>query len=287
DQEAGQEADQEAAVVRITVTSGLVSTLDPVASGPVYLVTPETFQCAVLTVIPNKHVQFDPDPDPSRLGLVNLKYAPDSEQPLDAGGNPIVPNTDFGAGPAGLAPADFQPAVTMSLSSPTDSVMHAYRRFSNAPKALWEKKEFAHGVPVVDPATGLTDASITDALTGFALIPYLEPDDRTLPVPLESLLATRGRDKPFAWSTGVPPGSNPFSDQTVTDTIDAPTVSGVRRALLDALAGQGITVDTNVNVRQLADPATTYLEAAPRLRLLGGPPRPAGERPREQEGTRS
>jgi hypothetical protein len=279
--------DKAAAVVRITVTSGLVSTLDPVATGPVYLVTPETFQCAVLTVIPNKHVHFLPDPDPSRHGLVNLDYAPDSEQPLDPDGNPIVPNTDFGAGPAGLAPAVFQPAITMSLSSSTDSVMHAYRRFSNAPKALWEKKKFANGVPEVDPVTGLTDASITDALTGFALIPYLEPDDRTLPVPLESLLATRGRDKPFGWSTGVPPRTNPFSDQTVTDTIDTPVVSGVRRALLDALAGQGITVDTNVNVRQLADRATTYLEAAPRLRLLGGPPPLVAERPRDQEGARS
>lgn len=283
---AGADPDPGAAVVRITVTSGLASTLEPVATGPVYLVTPETFQCAVLTVIPNKHVTFLPDPDPARHGLVNLGYAPDSEQPLGPDGNPIIPNTDFGAGPAGLAPADFQPGITMSLSSPTDSVLHAYRRFSNAPKALWEKKKFANGVPEVDPATGLADTSITDALTGFALIPYLEPDDRTLPVPLESLLATRGRDKPFAWSTGVPPDSNPFSDQTVTGTIGAPAVAGVRRALLDALAGQGVIVDPDVNVRQLADPATTYLEAAPRLRLLGGPP-PAGERPRDEEGARS
>jgi hypothetical protein len=264
--------DGEAAVVAITVTGGLARTLDPVPAGPVYLVTPETFQATVRTVIPSKHVVFQPDPDPSRPGLVNLAYAPDSEQPLDKNGNPIVPNTDFGVGPAGLPAADFQPEIALELSSPTTSVLHAYRRFANAPKALWEKKNFDNGVPVVDPATGLTEATIPDALTGLALIPYLDREDRTVPVPLESLLATRGRDKTFGWSPGLPPASNPFTDQTVAGTIGTPVVTAVRRALLDAVAGQGLTVDPDVNVSRLASPATTDLQAPPRLRLLGGPP---------------
>lgn len=262
--------DDDAAVVRITVADGLVRELESTSTGPVYLVTAEAFRATVLTVIPNKDVTLDHDP--ARPGLPNLAYAPDAEQPHDEDGRLIVANTDFGAGPAGLPPSVFQPAVTVSLRSATSSVLHVLRRFSNAPKALWENKSFDNGVPNVDPATGLTQTSVRDTLTGLDLVPYLAHEDRTVPVPLESLLATRGRARTFRWSPGVPPATNPFTDQTVVDTIANPTVATVRRALLDALAGQDITVDPDVDVARLADPATTDLEAAPRLRLLGGPP---------------
>jgi hypothetical protein len=234
-------------------------------------VTAETFHCSVSTVIPNKSVTLGTDP--SQPGFGNLAYAPDAEQPHDKDGHLIVPNTDFGAGPAGLSPQQFRPAVTMRLAARTSSVLHVLRRFSNAPKALWEKKNFSNGVPSVDPATGLTEATIPDALTGFELVPYLRHEDMTVPVPLESLLATRGRAKQFRWSLGVPPAANPFTDQKVVDTIDDPTAAGVRLTLLEALAGQDVVVDPHVNVTRLADPATIDLEAPPRLRLLGGPPR--------------
>jgi hypothetical protein len=261
-----------AAVVQITVLDGLVRTLDTAPAAPVYLVTAETFQCAVLTVIPSKHVAFDTDPDPRQPGLANIQYAPDSEQPHDEHGNLIIPNTDFGAGPAGLQPDSFQPALSLKLGSPTTSVLHAYRRFSNAPRALWENKKFDNGVPQVDPATGLTDTTIPDALTGLTLIPYLDREDWPLPVPLASLLFSRGAEVPFGWSPGVPPASDPFTDETVAGTIGTEVVNDVREALLEALAGQGIAVTTDVDVSRLADPATIDLQAAPRLRLLGEPP---------------
>jgi hypothetical protein len=88
-------------------------------------------------------------------------------------------------------------------------------------------------------------------------------------VPLESLLSSRDGQQSFGWSPGVPPSSDPFTDQTVAGTIIAPAVAGVRRALLDALAGLGVTVTTTVDVSRLAREATTDLQAAPRLRLLG------------------
>ena len=262
-----------AAVVQVNVTSGLVRELEPTADGPVYLVTAETFQCAVLTVIPSKEVVFEPDPDPAEPGLRNIAYAPDSEQPADSGGAAIEPNTDFGAGPAGIPPAEFQPVLTLSLSSPTTSAVRAYRRLSSAPKALWENKRFdpRTGVPQVDPATGLTEATIPDVLTGLTLVPYLDRPDRTLPVPLESLLFSLDVRQPFAWSPGVPPDSDPFTDQTVAGTIANPGVAAVRAALLDALAGQHVPVNTTVDVSRLASEATTDLQAPPRLRLLGGP----------------
>jgi hypothetical protein len=261
------------AVVQINVISGLVRMLEPTAGGPVYLVTAEKFQCAVLTVIPSKLVAFETDPDPGQRGLVNVAYAPDSEQPAGSDHKPIDPASDFGAGPAGLPSASFQPKLTLSVSSPTTSILHAYRRFTGAPKALWENKSFDHnGVPHVDPKQGLTDSTIPNALTGLTLIPFLDRPDRTLPVPLESLLFTLDAEEAFAWSGATPPASDPFTDQTVAGTIATTTVAAVRNALLGALAGQGVSVSTSVDVSRLADPARTDLEAAPRLRLLGEPP---------------
>lgn len=262
------------AVVQITVISGLTRQLKPAANGPVYLVTAETFQCAVLTVVPNKDVVFEPDPDPKQPGFVNLRYAPDSEQPHGADGRPIVPTTDFGAGPAGVRSADFTPVLTLSLASAEESVLHAHRRFSDAPKALWENKTFdpgGHGVPQVDPATVMTESTIPDTLTGLTLVPYSDRPDRTLAVPVESLLFTLDAEKNFAWSPGVPPTADPFIDETVAGTIAAQRVAEVRSKLLAALNGQGVTVDPTVDVARLASPSSTDLEAAPRLGLLGGP----------------
>ena len=252
----------QSAVVQITVTSGLVRTLDPAPDHPVYLVTAETFQCAVLTLIPSKHADARSDPC-----LVLLE----SEQPIGKDGKTIIPATEFGAGPAGLAPAAFQPTLTLTLTvSPSaDSVLHAYRRFTNAPKALWEHKSFDNGVPRVDPASGLTQATIPNALTGFTLIPYLDREVPTVPTPLESLLFTHdAQEQRFGWSPGAPPASDPFTDQTVAGTIATPGVADVRAALLDALRDQDVRVTTAVDVSGLAR-ATAGDQVAPRLRLLG------------------
>jgi hypothetical protein len=264
-----------AAVVQINVTSGLVKTLDPTPVAPVYLVTAETFRCTVLTVIPSKKVEF---PTPA-----SLTYAPDREQPLDQDGNPITAATGFGAGPAGLPAAQFQPALTVAVSTQATSILHAYRRFAGAPKALWENKSFdpKRGTPHADPATALTDATIPNALTGLTLAPYLDDQDgpSPVPVPVESLLFDQHAQQRLTWSPGVPPASVPFTDQTVADTVTRPKVTRVRRALLDALAGQGVAVTTAIDVSRLANPATTDLRTEPRLRLLGeAPGRPVTEK---------
>jgi uncharacterized protein DUF6603 len=257
-----------AAVVQINVTSGLVKTLDPAPDAPVYLVTAETFRCTVLTVIPSKKVEF---PTPA-----SLAYAPDREQPLDQDGNPVTVATGFGAGPAGLPAAQFQPTLTVALSTPAASILRAYRRFAGAPKALWENKSFdsRRGTPHADPATALTEATIPNTLTGLTLAPYLDDQDGPppVPVPVESLLFDQHAQRRLTWSPGVPPASDPFTDQTVADTVTRPDVARVRLALLDALAGQGVGVTTAVDVSRLASPAATDLLAAPRLRLLGEPP---------------
>jgi hypothetical protein len=215
----------------------------------------------VLTVIPTKSVAFSSS---------NLAYAPDARQPLDDHGNPIQPNIEFGAGPSNLSPEQFQPGLTLGLTSDTPSVMHAIRRLSNAPKALWENKTFdPNGVPNVDPSKALTQSTIPDALVGLTLIPYTSNVDYTRSVPLESLLFTLDDIEPFAWSPGVPPTTDPFTDQTVAGTIAAPAVNKVRGMLLGALAAQGVIVDTTVDVSRLANPDNDDLQAAPRLQLLG------------------
>ena len=89
-------------------------------------------------------------------------------------------------------------------------------------------------------------------------------------MPLESLHFTLDDNvQPFAWSPGIAPTSDTFTGQTVAGTITAAAVDGVRSLLLGAMAAQGVTVGTTVDVANLAHPANNDLQAAPRLRLLG------------------
>jgi len=252
-------------VVQINVTAGLTRTLVTDPANPWLLVDAETVEVAVLTVIPSKQITLAEDPD--RPGFHNLAWAP--QQPT-RGGAPITPNTAFGCGPANLSPAAFQPGLTLSLASQEDSVFHATQQLASAPKALWQNQTFtSHGVPRIDPKTGLVDTTIPDTLAGVALVPYLDRPDHTTPVPLSSLLYTLDDVQPFAWSPGVPPTSDPFTDQTVAGTIATPIVTAVRTTLLEALAGQGIAIDAVVSIAELANPGGDDLQAAPRLRLLG------------------
>jgi hypothetical protein len=256
------------ACTQINVTTGLTRTLPANANVPVYLVNGTTFQCTVLTVIPNKTVTFDPNP--SNPQDQNIQYAPDGQQP-NVKGVPIQPNTDFAAGPADISAADFQPTLELSLTTTnTDSVLLAIRRLTNAPKAFWETKAFdANGVPKTDPSTVLTESTIPNALVGFTLIPQVTQKDYTRPVPMDTLLFGLDDFEPFAWSPGVPPTTDSFTDQTVADTIMSSNVVTMRLALLGALAAQGVTVDQTVNVQSLQDAANNDLDAAPRLQLLG------------------
>ena len=225
--------------------------------------TAETFQCAVLTLIPSKHADARSDPC---LALL------ESEQPIGKDGKTIIPATEFGAGRAGLVPAAFQPTLTLTLTvSPSaDSVLHAYRRFTNAPKALWEHKSFDNGVPRVDPASGLTQATIPNALTGFTLIPYL---DREVLRPSRPRLSrccsrTMRRNNGSAGARARRPHLTRSPIRRWRGTIATPGVADVRAALLDALRDQDVRVTTAVDVSGLAR-ATAGDQVAPRLRLLG------------------
>jgi hypothetical protein len=259
---AADDSDTQPAVVQINVSQGLIRTLDATADDPQYLVNSQTFQCVVITQIPVKQTTFS--------GAVSLA----SQQPTDSQGNPIEPNTNFGVGPAAILPADFQPELTLTLTvePKTESQLAAVYRLGNSPKALWENKTFdGNGVPQVDPGKALTDATVTNTLQGYTLIPVVTPPDHTLPIPVEALLFDLdvAHIQPFAWSTPTVPTTDPFTTETVASTINTAGVTGVRNQLLVALQQQGITLNPQINVASLANPANNDLMAPPRLRLLG------------------
>lgn len=255
----GDAASGPPAVVQVAVTRGLRKTLDATPSHPWYLVSSEAFQCQVTTAIPFKSATWG--------GIAS--QAPDAQQPHDASGALIQPNTSFSAGIAGIAAGDFNPALSIQVESGEDSSLLGVRVLRNAPKALWETKNFSNGVPQEDPATALTQTTIPNALSGFVLIPEAPEPDHTLEIPLPVLEFTLEDVQPFAWSTPAYATTDPFTTQTVAGTITSPAVAGVRAAILGALAGQSLPVDTSVAVQGLANPANNDLMAAPALRLLG------------------
>lgn len=246
-------------IVQVSVTQGLVKTLDTTPTHPWYLVSGETFQCQVSTAIPFKTATW--------AGIAEL--APDDQQPQDEGGHVIQPNTAFSAGIAGISAADFHPALSIDVESEEDATLYGVRVLRNAPKALWETKSFSNGVPQVDPNTGLTSTTIPNALSGFVLIPEPPTPDHTLPIPLPALEFTLEDVEPFTWSDPTYPTTDSFTDQTVAGTITDANVAMVRGLILGAMAGQSITVDTAVDVQRLSDASNDDLMAAPKLSLLG------------------
>ena len=251
--------DAQPAVVQISVTQGLIKTVDTTKAHPWYLVNGETFQCQVSTTIPFKEATFK--------GIAEI--APDAQQPHDMQGNLIPVNKAFSAGIAGIAAADFNPALTIDVESGEDSTLYGVRVLRNAPKALWETKNFSNGVPQVDPSTGLTNSTVPNTLGGFVLIPEAPDADVTLDVPLPLLEFTLEAVQPYSWSAPTFATTDTFTTQTVANTITDPSVSKVRSALLSALANQSITIDTSVAVDSLADSTNNDLMAEPTRRLLG------------------
>jgi len=248
--------------VQINITQGMIKALDAINNQPTYLVSGETFQCSVISVIPTKG-------DPTCKG--NVEMAPDSQQPHDSQGNLIQPNENFGAGPAGIQPSDFNPNFTLEVDTETDSVFQAVRMLNNASKALWENKTFdpTTGVPQVDPSTGLTETTLTNTQQGFLLVPTVPVQDHTLPIPLPALEWNLDAMINFWWSDPTYPTTDSFNTQTVASTINTTTVSTVRSQLLTVIRGQGLTINSIVEVSSLSDPANNDLLDAPQLRLLG------------------
>ena len=246
-------------IVRIAVTQGLVATIDPSTTHPWYLVSGETFQAQVTTAIPFKVPAF----------AGNVALAPDAMQPQDENHKPIVPNTSFSGGAAGIAAKDFNPKLTLQLDATEDSQVVAVNLLRNAPKALWDTKQFSNGVPQLDPSTGLTDSTLPNVLQGYSLVPVVPDPDHTLEIPLESLEFTLQDTIGFAWSAPTWPTTDTLAGKTVAGTITDPAIANIRGDLLTAIEALGFDIEAEIDVASLEFPENNDLMAAPRLSLLG------------------
>lgn len=247
-----------AAVVQISIVSGLLKTLSDQEGQLNFVVSGENFVAATSTVIPAKEATF--------TGIVAL--APEEQQP-SRNGQAITPASDFGVGPTGTAGNVFQSTHAIQVISNESSQFLAVRTLSNVPKSLWEQKSFdSHGVPQnVDP---LNDVTVGDALTGFTLTPSVAPPDQTLPILLQNLQYTIDPDiRPLVWSNPSYPTTDSFANETVATTIASTMAAQNRAQLLAAMRQASLLVPDPVDIRELANPSATTLLAEPILRLLG------------------
>jgi len=254
------QSNPQAVVVQVNITQGLIKQINDSADNPMFLVDGQTFSCTVATVIPSKTASFQ--------GSIAL--APDSMQPCDQNGVVITPTTDFGVGPVGLDPDQFQPDLSISLSDHEDSQFYAIRQLQNAPKGYWEKKKFdANGVPVVDNSAA-TDSTIANTLIGFSLVPYVPDPDHTYKAKLVNLEYTIDDNiQRFVWSSPWFATTDPFKTETVANTILKPSVVSVRNVLFDAMRVENLIIDSNINVTGLQDANGNDLVDNPQYQLLG------------------
>ena len=252
--------DSPPAVLQINSSIGVLNTFDP-ATGLDWLVDGHTFQCTIVSTIPIKTYEFQSS---------DIVLAPDAMQP-QSNGAPVVPNTDFGVGPAGVDPSAFKSDLTLAITTDEDSQFDAVMVVTGVSKAMWEKRNFdSKGVPQnVDP---LNDTTIPEVLTGFTLVPTVPPPDQTpLPIPLENLQYTVDPAiQLLKWSHPVVQTSDAFpADRTVQNTIGTDLAAANRAAIIASINRSGFAVATDVDVSSLADPATSYLLAPAELRYLG------------------
>ncbi|MEK2607007.1 DUF6603 domain-containing protein [Burkholderia arboris] len=237
------------AVVQIVATNGLVTTLSNTDGDLNWLVDRQTFRLQIQTVIPFKHY--------SSQGNVQL---PD----------PGLENLDFGVGPVGIASDDFQSSLEIVIKSNEDSQFQAVKVLGNVAKAMWEYRSVQNGIPQIgDP---LNQTTIANVLTGFELSPCIAPPEHTKQMPIEPLQYSNTTPiQPIDWSTPVVETSDPFNDETVARTIDAPLAGANRPALLAAMQRAGLKlVDAqSIDVSTLHGANGTYLQAPPALRYLG------------------
>ncbi|MDF2627834.1 MAG: hypothetical protein K0R39_1665 [Symbiobacteriaceae bacterium] len=246
-------------IVGLVVSKGLLKQLSDKDGDLNFVVSGELCELTTQTAIPAKDYAFS----------ANLTLAPDALQPHDANGQLIQPNSNFGVGPSGIGSDQFTSTHTVTITSNEDSTFLAVRVLNNAPSALWQTRSFdKHGVPSgVDP---LNDTTVPNTVAGYRLVPYVPAPDHTLPISLEYLQYTIDENiQHFAWSAPTYPTTDSFSNETVSGTIASATAEANRSQLLAAMVAADLQISTQLDVSDLANPATNYLLAAPVLRLLG------------------
>lgn len=232
-------------VVQITVQDGLLRRLSDADGELNWVVDGETLRLVTESAIPSTHWQFTGD----------VRLAPDSP----------APNTDFGVGPVGLANGALTSTHQVAI---TAGAFLAEPVLRNVPAALWREVQFDdHAVPTgLDP---LNDTTVNGVAVGFTFAPAADQPRHTLPVRIEDLDYSPVAGPRFGWTDAIAQQTDPFTDETVWDTIDAQAARTVRSQLIGAMAAEGWPMPDRVDVAELASRASYNLAANPVLRLLG------------------
>lgn len=239
-------------VCKLIVASGLIKQLSEKDGELNWIVNPEKFVLTTQSIIPSKSWTFS-----KQFTLV--EPGPDDPKP----------NTDFGVRPVGIESKDFASEHSITLTSNEDTTFYAYYSLRNVPKALWKEIKFDNdGNPILgDP---VNDTTIKDVVTGFTLVPFVKDPDHTLPIPIEYLQYTIDPNiQKFWWSKPFVPTTDNVQGQTVADSIMSKRATDNRNVLLDAIIGNDVAIDKNIDVDGLALQSTSYLLAEPLMRLLG------------------
>lgn len=247
-------------LVQINAPTGILQTLPPVAGATLpldWLVDGELLALTVISKVPLREAASLTDDG-------NVTLAAD---PNDHG----QPNFTIGVGPAGMKPDDLAATLTIKASAQVDegAVIYATQMLDAVPKAVWEHRELdSNGVPAgVDP---MNDTLVADALTGYRLVPQTPTPQASLEIPIRYLAYTNdGAQIAVAWSTPVVSANDPFTDQTVHDTIADPIATANRATLIAAINQAGFAVDPQIDVSTLADATSGALLWPPQLRYLG------------------
>lgn len=250
-------ADISDSMLSINVSKGLNKKLSDDGTELDFVVNAEQFEMIITTTIPSKTF--------SATNLLNL-----------ADGQPS-PNTNFGCGPTGTDDQNFTSALVIDIRSLSSSKhngsaiepeLDAFYILSNVPKSFWEKTEFdGNHTPIIsDP---LNDTLISNVMTGIKIVPKIKTPDHTLPIDLEDLEYTIDDNiQHFMFGNGWAPTSDPFSKETVQDSIMSTIAQNNRNKILNA-ANQIVPFINFVDVQNLACTKGYDLMSEPVLSLLG------------------
>ena len=255
-------------LVTLKVTSGLVKQGSGSDAGGI--VKPAQLELTIKTTIPIKTGNF------IGTAFTSGNFAGQSF----SGGRAGNWTEAVGVGPSAVEPAHFnsslnvtvqysrEPGGTKHNCDVGDFILEPIK--ANAPTALWGAYRQSG-----DKSWLNDSALIGDALTGFKLRPSRQPMGHRLgPISIAELQYSYNPatdEIHFSWSPATIPTTDNFDQSQAISQLEQTLNSSAstRSDILSALHGQGVGINTNTNVSQMAQHADTVLLAPPLLSLLG------------------
>lgn len=240
-------------VCKIIISNGLITQLSDIPGELNWIVDGEKFSLTTQSTIPSKDYQL----------VGNIEADEEHEN------YSVEPNINFGIRPTGTAASGLTSLHIITITSDENSTFKAQKTLGKVAKGLWQPIPFDNnGNPIL--GNPVSDTTLDGVLTGFTIVPFVTPPKHTLPIRLSNLQYTLApKFQYFMWSNTYVATDDDFEGQSVQETIMSPLATGNRSLLLAAILENGPSVDTNINVALLANPATNYLLAEPVMRLLG------------------